>query len=287
MNTPARYALVAAALGALLVSAGCFTTKTARVESPRDSFRFAVVDRSKDLEVTPQLLEDLRNSVKNYLKEEGYDRDGEYLVKVNLTPDLPEDTGRWVVVRIDSAPSRTYTLLAAYPGADDYSPYDFDGYYDYGYPTFARYGYSDPFDYYYGGYIAPAPVPPRHDRPGDRNNPPTTRNRGDGRTPGTDRHPDNNHPRTDNYHPRTDNNHPRPDNYHPRSDMPRSDDRNNWRDRSPRPESSGPGGGGGSYSPPPAPSYSPPPAPSYSPPEPASQPSSGPESRESRTTNER
>jgi hypothetical protein len=278
MNTPARFATVAAALGALLLFSGCFTTKTARMESPRDAYQLSVVDKSTDLEVTPQLLADLRGSVLKYLNEEGYTREGEYLVKVNLTPNLPEDAGQWVVVRVDSLPVRTYTLLAAYPGADDYYPFDFRGYYDYGYPTFARYGYYDPFDYYYGGNIAPPPAPPRHDKPGDRDNhPPTTHNRGDDRTPNSDRRPDN-------HRPRPEDNHPRPDNYHPRSDNPRSDDRSNWRDRGPRPESSGQSGGG-SYSPPPAPSYSPPSAPASS-----SQSSSSPQPREERvpaSTNER
>ena len=232
MNTPARYTLTAAALGALLLFSGCFTTRDVRTEPGREVSQFAVVDKSKDLEVTPQLLAELRTSVAKYLKEEGYTRAGEYTVKVNFTPDLPEGTGKWVVVRLGNVPARTFTLLAAYPGADVYYPYDYRGFYNYGSPAFARFGYYDPYDYYYGGYFPPAGLPSNNYRPVDRNNhPPGTPNRWDGHNPNPDRRPDNNHPRTDN---------------------PRSDSRDHPRDSSPPPETASRNNGGASSSPPPA-----------------------------------
>ena len=256
MNALARQVSIAAILSALLFLTGCSTTGTARRTPAKAPPQFSVVDSSPGLELTPELLADLRRSVAIYLKEEGYGQAGEYLVKVNLTPGKPVDAGQWVVVRITSQPTRTYTLLAAYPGADDFYPYDHYGYYNYGYAGFARYGYYDPLDFGwgYGGYYAPFPVsPPRVHQPGDKrpDHQPGTRTRWDGNRP------DNNRP-----------DHNRPDNSRPRPSYPRNDDsRDRPRDHNPGGSWSDRGNGGGSYTPPPTPAYNPPP-PAYNPPSP-------------------
>jgi hypothetical protein len=255
MNTTARLLPIAAILSALLVWPGCSTTSTARRTPAKAPVQVTVVESSKGLELTPELLADLRRSVAKYLAEQGYGQEGEYLVKVNLTPDQPEEKGQWVVMRITNQPARTFTLLAAYPGADDFYPYDHYGYYNYGYPSYARYGYYDPLDFGwgYGGYYPPATVtPPRAHQPGDKRDPrpPGTRTRWDGNRP------DNNRP-----------DHSRPDDSRPRPSYPRNDD-TRGRPRDYNPGGSGSGhGGGGSYSPPPPPAYNRPPQ-SYSPPPP-------------------
>jgi hypothetical protein len=171
MKAPVRFA--AAALGALLALAGCTTTttetKTVQAVQIQPVYQMEVVEKSKDLEVTPELLAELRESTTKYLKDQGYNREGEYILKVNLTPDLPEATGQWVVLRINSQPAQSITLLAAYPGADDFYPYDFYGYYNYGYAGYPPYYYYDPFGfgYGYGGGYYP-PVPPWHHQPGGK-----------------------------------------------------------------------------------------------------------------------
>jgi len=250
MNTLARQVSIAAALGALLLLSGCFTTGTVRRTPAKASPQFTVVDRSEGLELTPALLADLRSSVEHYLKEQGYTENGEYLVKVGLPSGKPEDAAQWVVVRISSQPGKTFTLLAAYPGADDFYPYDYYGYYNYVYPGFARYGYYDPLDFGwgYGGYYPPSHgTPPRTHKPGDKH-PPGTHTRWDGKRPDQDRPRSNDRP--------------------PRSDGPR-----NWsRDRGDNSGSSGRNDNGG-YNPPPSSTYSPPAAQSYSPPPASSQPS--------------
>ena len=271
MKTLARYLSTAVALGALLAFAGC-TTQTARAVPSRTNYQVTVVESSKDLKLTEQQAAEIRSSAVAYLKENGLSRGGEFFVKVNLTPGSPEETDRWVVLRISSLPTRTYTLLAVYPGPDDSYPFDyyrFNG--SYRYAGFGGYGYYDPFDYgssgyYGGGYPSPTP-PPHHSKPGDKDN----------HKPGDN---DNHPPAT---HTRWDPNSPHPDT--PRTwDRDHSSDNNSgsrWSGHRNSEGSSSSGSGsssssgsgsysgsssGSSYSPPPAPSYSPPPAPSYSPP---------------------
>jgi hypothetical protein len=255
MNTLARQVSLAAILSAMLVLSGCSSAGTARRTPAKAPVQITVVEKSKGLELTPELLADLHRSVAKYLAEQGYGQEGEYLVKANLTPDQPEETGQWVVLRITNRPTRTFTLLAAYPGADDVYPYDHYGYYNYGYPTYARYGYYDPLDFGwgYGGYYPSAPVtPPRVHQPGDKrdNHKPGTPTRWNGNRPDYNR-PDHN----------------RPDDSRPRPSYPRNDDgRDRPRDHNPGGSWSDRSNGGGSYSPPPAynpptPSYNPPPSP--------------------------
>jgi hypothetical protein len=194
MNASARLAAVASALGSLLILAGCTTTstttKTVQTVPVQPVFQLEVVEKSKDLEVTPELMGELREKTTRYLQDQGYNREGEYILKVNLTPDLPEDTGQWVVVRINSQPAQTITLLAAYPGADDFYPYDFYGYYNYGYAGYPPYYYYDPFGFGYGyGYGYYPPVPPRHHYPGGKgDHPPATHTGGNSNRPPSSNH---------------------------------------------------------------------------------------------------
>jgi hypothetical protein len=160
-----------------------------------------VVESSTKKDLTQEQMDELRDAVANYLHDQGVADNRVYYVKVTFPGETPEDAAEWAIVRIGGVPARTYTILAAYPGPDDYSPYDYYGY-NAGFDGFARYGYYDPFDYNYG--YRTRPVPPRtrdHDRPDDR--------------PGDK--PD--HPRTS---PTGWDNHKRPDPDQPRRDNPRN-----------------------------------------------------------------
>ncbi len=258
----ARMIIPAAAFVILLALAGC-TTRTAQNPPSKGTYRIAVEDKSPGLELTPQLVADLRDSAAGYLREQGLLRDGEYVLKVNLTPEQSEATGQWVVLRITLLPARTYTLIAVYPGPDDYYPYDPYGFYHSSYPGFARYGYYNPFDLGYGyggGYYQPTLYPPPGPKSGERpGHPPGTLTRWDRNRPG-DQRPDRDRPR--------------PDDGQTRPTTPRHERRNGAGDNdSPSPRHDR-GNGGHTYTPrpsPPTPTYSPPP--SSPPPEPQRAPS--------------
>jgi hypothetical protein len=150
-------------------------------------------------------------------------------------------------VRIGNLPAQTYTVLAAYPGPDDYYPYDYYRYGDYNpaYAGFSRWGYYDPYDYNYGGYSRP--VPPRdqgkpHQPAGKPDHPPGSRTRWDS-TPRP--HPDQ--PRSNAYPPRTAN----PERW--------ARERTENRGNQPRAKSANTNSGSRPSSPPPERSYSPPP----------------------------
>jgi len=125
---------------------------------------FTVVESSTEKELTPAQLAELRQAVIDYLHSQGLEGNRLPFRESHFPPANPR--GRTPMggrVRIGDMPSQTYTVLAAYPGRDDYFPYD---YYRYGYVNpayagFSRWGYYDPFDYNYGGYSRP--VPPRED----------------------------------------------------------------------------------------------------------------------------
>jgi hypothetical protein len=275
MNSLTRFVAVAASFGVAACFTGCVqqTTRAPRVKVVEE---FAVVESSTNKELTSEQLADLRKAVTAYLQEQGLTDGRTYYVRVSFPADNPDEQPQWAVVRIGSHPARTYTVLAAYPGADDYYPYDiyrpgygysnyFANYYPYA--GFSNWGYYDPFDYNYGAYHRP--VPPRDHakpvdpkKPDDPSNQPTRnpgpRNRWDtppkktdgqsGGTEPTPRQPqrwNRDRPETPSPSPYTA---PRPD----RSYSPPE------RYSAPAPDRS--------YSPPPAPSYTPPPAPSYSPP---------------------
>lgn len=251
MKTIVRYLSAATALGAALVFSGC-TTPTARGPRVESVAEFTVVESSTDKELTPEQLVELRQAVINYLHSQGLEGNRLYYVKVSFPPANPEDEPQWAVVRIGNLPSQTYTVLAAYPGRDDYYPYDYYryGYYNPAYAGFSRWGYYDPFDYNYGGYSRP--VPPRdrdhdHGKPhqpdGKPDHPPATRTRWDN-TP----RPNPDQPRTNAYPPRTAN----PE----RWARERSENRGGYTRSEPRNTNSG----GHTSSPPPERSYSPPPS---------------------------
>jgi hypothetical protein len=252
MKKLARMVAMAVALGAALMFSGC-STRTAKAPQSRAKpvMDFAVVESSTEKELTPAQLAELRAAVVNYLEEQGYRENQVYFVRVSFPAENPAEEPQWAVVRISNLPGRTYTVLAAYPGADDYYPYAYDfyrnGYYNPAFSGFSRWGYYDPFDYNYGGYT-PRPVPPRDyvkpDKPGDKpNHPPGTRTRWDGT--------------------------PRPQPDEPRGNVtpPRTPTRERWNrerpenaDGSPRSYTPGNRGSGDrSHSPPPERTYSPPP----------------------------
>ncbi len=202
MKTLVRYLSAAAALGAAFFLSGC-TTQTARGPRVEPVAEFTVVESSTEKELTPAQLVELREAVVKYLHSQGLRSNQLYYVKVSFPPANPEDEPQWAVVRIGNFPSQTYTVLAAYPGRDDYYPYDYyrHGYYNPAFAGFSRWGYYDPFDYNYGGYSRP--VPPRdHGKPhkpdGKPDHPPGTRTRWDN-TP----RPNPDQPRTNAYPPRT------------------------------------------------------------------------------------
>lgn len=236
MKTIVRYFSAATVLGAALILAGC-TTPTARGPRVESVAEFTVVESSTEKELTPAQLAELRQAVLNYLHSEGLDSHRLYFVKVTFPQANPGDEPQWAVVRIGNPPAQTYTVLAAYPGRDDYYPYDYYRYgsYNPAYSGFSRWGYYDPFDYNYGGYSRP--VPPRDQ--GKPGHPPGTRTRW-------------------NNTPRTDADQPRANAYPPRTANPerwareRSENRGGYTRSEPGNNSSG----GRSYSPPPESSYS-------------------------------
>ncbi|MDI1319090.1 MAG: hypothetical protein PSW75_02710 [bacterium] len=273
MKMFARYLPAVALFGALLAFAGC-TTQTARAGSSRGNYQVAVIESSKGLQLTTEQVAEIRASALNYLKENGLTGGGEYVVKINLTPGNPEATDQWVVLRISSLPTRTYTLLAAYPGPDDSYPFDNSYYYgraNYRYAGLPQFGYYDPFDYGYnnndylgGGYTSPG-SPPRNHRPdykpGDHDNrPPVTHTRWEANP----NQPDSGRTHSGDYQPRADAprtwNHDRPTD----RDSGSSGSGHGNSGGHTRTESSAGSGGSSSGS-----SSSPPPAPSHSAPEPA------------------
>lgn len=245
MKIIARYLSAAAALGAVLVLSGC-TTQTAKAPRVEPVAEFTVVESSTEKELTPAQLVELREAVINYLHSQGLRSNQLYYVKVTFPPANPEDEPQWAVVRIGNFPSQTYTVLAAYPGRDDYYPYDYyrHGYFNPAFSGFSRWGYYDPFDYNYGGYSRPVPPgdPGKPHLPdGKPNHPPGTRTRWNN-TPRTNPEP----PLTNAYPPRSAN----PE----RWSRERADNRGGYTRSDPSNSSSA----GRTYSPPPERSYSPP-----------------------------
>src|SRR4051812_28771455 len=168
MKTLTRFVSTAAMLSAIWLFGGCVTKSSANRPHVQPAADFAVVESSTQKELTPQQMDDLRDAVSNYLQEQGLRNDRMYYVKVAFPAANPDDQPEWAVVRIGNFPARTYTVLSAYPGADDYYPYD---YYPYGnytnYGQFSGYGYYEPFDYSNGVYSRP-PALPRYHRPDEK-----------------------------------------------------------------------------------------------------------------------
>jgi hypothetical protein len=265
MKSLARLVSAVAMFATTLVFSGC-STSTARKPGPEVVTEFAVVESSTEQELTAEQMDELRKAVLNYLREQGMTGRRIYYVKVTFPQANPGDAPQWAVVRIGSPAAQTYTVLAAYPGADDYLPFDIypagyrPGYYP-GYAGFSRWGYYDPFDYNYGGSSRHPGYPRDHHKP-DKPDP-----KPDGKpTP-----PPPNRWEAPN---RPDPESPRRGGYPPRPTSPTRWNRElpdrNAGSRSLPPRGESPGGG--SYTPPAERSYTPPPERSYSPPSPPPEP---------------
>ena len=278
MNTLVRFVSAAAVLGTAFLLTAC-VTQTSRAPRAKVVEEFSVVESSTDKELTPAQIADLRQAVANYLREQGLTDGRTYYVKVNFPTENPEDEPQWAVVRIGAQSARTYTVVAAYPGRDDYYPYDFypAGYsfanYYPGYAGFSRWGYYDPFDYNYGAYHRPTPrdydhtktdKPTKPDDPNDKpRHQPGPRNRWDNPPGKDDDQPRGNSPR------RT----PDPE----RWNRDRTEPRDGQPRLTPRPERSSPTERNSfsperHSSPPPERTYTPPPERTYSPPPERSSP---------------
>jgi len=172
MQTIRRHLSIAAALGAALLFTAC-TTQSAKGPRVETVTEFTVVESSSDQELSPQQLAEMREAILNYLQSQGLTGQRLYYVKVSFPPADPEGEPQWAVVRIANVSAQTYTVLAAYPGRDDYYPYDYYRYgsYNPAYAGFSRWGYYDPYDYNYGGYSRPAPPYHNHGRPNQPNAP--------------------------------------------------------------------------------------------------------------------
>lgn len=186
MKTFTRLMAVAVALSVGLFFAGC-TTTVSSAPRQRPAADFTVVESFTAKELTPEQLAEIRQAVLDYLQKEGLTDGRRYYVKVLFPTENPDDEPQWAVVRIGNSPTQNYTVIAAYPGADDYYPYDYfrSGHYTPGYAGYSPYGYYEPFDhYYYGGYgrSAPPRAHPKSDKP---DHPPGTHTRWD-HTPRTD-----------------------------------------------------------------------------------------------------
>ena len=252
MKTLAQLVCAMAAVGGVLFVTGCttaessrHTARTVRARQVGTASEFTVIDSSFQRNLTPQEMSQLREGVDKYLESQGVARGGQYYVRVDFaaaTPDTPAD---WVVVKVISQPTSTYTLIAAYPaiGPDDYYPYAFSYNEGYGYWG-SSYGFYEPPVYYPANYHPrPSPGTP-HRRDGDEDK------RGDHRNGDKDNHPRSGTPtRYDS--PREHNNDASHRNYQPDNPRftPRSGDSggSSHHDYTPR---SNDNGGSRSYSPP-------------------------------------
>ncbi len=199
MNTLVRFVSAAAMLSTAFFVSGC-VTHTSRAPRAKVVEEFTVVESSTEKELTPGQIADLRQAVANYLRAQGLTDGRTYYVKVSFPAQNPDEDPQWAVVRIGGQAAQTYTVVAAYPGRDDYYPYEFySSRYSYanyypGYGGFSRWGYYDPFDYNYGYYNRPTSrdrdhtKPDKPDKPDDpkaKPRPPGPRNRWDN-PPGKD-----------------------------------------------------------------------------------------------------
>lgn len=169
---------------AVVFSAGLFltgcTTTVSKAPRHHPVADFVVVESSTERELTPMQLAEIRQVVLDYLRKEGLTDGRRYYVKVLFPAANPDDEPQWAIVRTGTNPAWNYTVIAAYPGADDYYPYDYfrHGYYTPGYAGYPPYGHYEPFDHYYGGHARPAPprTHPKSDKP---DHPPGTYTRWD------------------------------------------------------------------------------------------------------------
>jgi hypothetical protein len=235
-----------ALLGALFFN-GCYSP-AARAPRPKSTVEFVVVESSTEKQLTPAQLAALRATVLAYLREQGLSGGRTYYVKVEFPAANPADEPQWAIVRINNLSTQAYTVIAAYPGSDDYYPYDYgrSGYSHGGYTGFTRYDYHDPYHHDPGKYSPPRIHydHPKPDQPAHkRNHPPGTHTRWD------------RHPRTDGDQPRSPDTPPlAPTNGHRKRDHDPDHGRSRD-DHPPRPTSGVTAAGGGSnrdYPPPPS-----------------------------------
>lgn len=144
------------ALAGVLFFNGCHSP-AARAPLPKVTVDFAVVESSTEKELTPRQLTDLREAVLAYLHEQGLVGGRTYYVRVEFPAMNPADGPQWAIVRINNHSTQTYRVIAAYPGSDDYYPYDYgrSGYSHGGYSGFTRYDYPDPYHHDSRNYFPP------------------------------------------------------------------------------------------------------------------------------------
>jgi hypothetical protein len=148
MKTFVRIGLLTLALGSAGLLTGCASHRSSATASKRAT-GFEVVETSSKRLLSAQEMVQLRAAVANYLVKEGAIADGDYYVKVYLTPEQEGVPAEWVVVRFTRDSDVRFSLLASYPAYStthgSYAAYD---YYPYGYDSFGRISfqyYDDPF----------------------------------------------------------------------------------------------------------------------------------------------
>lgn len=174
MKSCVRIGSLVIALGLAGLFAGCASTTGKTSQRARD---FEIVETSTKRTLTSKEMTQLQAMVADYLKKEGATGDGDYYVKVFLTPDKDGVPGEWVVVRYSQPTAYAatgFSLLSSYPdyGYSSYYPrYDFDFYpfWWLGFSSFALSYYDDPFNYYgYGSYYPRQPYANHRDYRWDR-----------------------------------------------------------------------------------------------------------------------
>ncbi|HEY8996017.1 MAG TPA: hypothetical protein VIM71_15230 [Lacunisphaera sp.] len=158
MKTCVRIGSLVIALGLAGFLVGCASSGGRTSQRARD---FEIVETSTKRTLTSKEMAQLEVMVADYLKKEGATGDGDYYVKVFLTPDKDGVSGEWVVVRYSQPTAYAatgFSLLSSYPdyGYSTYYPrysFDFYPFWWMGFSSFALSYYDDPFYYYgYGGY---------------------------------------------------------------------------------------------------------------------------------------
>lgn len=164
----AALGLLAALAGFALTGCTSAPTRTVqRIEPARD---FEVVETSARRPLTAKEMAELRASVARYLDQQQATEGGDYYLKVYLTPDQPDVTPEWVVVRFTRYTDTRVAVASSYPSAAysyDSSYYSYDAY-PYGYDGFSRISFQYYDDPYYGRrYYYPRRDHRNHDRDHD------------------------------------------------------------------------------------------------------------------------
>lgn len=252
MKTCVRTGSLVAVLTLAGLLAGCVSSSPRTGAGGRPARDFEVVETSTKRNLTPKEMAQLRTMVGEYLKKEGVAEDGDYYVKVFLTPEREGVPAEWVVVRYSNPVVYTatrFSLLSSYPA---YSSYDYPySYLSYDYYPFPDYGFSrlsfQYYDYPYYPYYYPRHG---HGGPDHRWHRPRDRkpDRDHDRPPGGHRPPGE--PPRVTHRPRWETNSPERNGQPRENNFPaRSDSRQSWRERNPGPGISGPSNPGRSQPP--------------------------------------